>query len=266
MSTVGVRSQITAFLCTLVLGILTSAGTAVCGGEGDPVSYAGIAPEKYLTGRFDPVRTPGFVELSTLGIPVKGERQYLRREAAEALAAMYRDFSKAYPGIDFRVRSSTRNWDRQKAIWESKWRGHTPVGGARLNETIVDSAARSLKILEFSSMPGTSRHHWGTDFDLQALDNGYYESGAGRTLYLWLIANAHSYGFCQPYTAGRSAGYLEEKWHWSYMPLARDLLADWIRIFKNSPERIVEEGGFAGSDFALPLATLYVESVNQACR
>ncbi len=200
-----------------------------------------------------------------LGIPVKGERQYLRREARRRLRRCI-----AISARLIRALISGKELDPElgptESIWESKWRGHTPVGGARLNETIVDSAARSLKILEFSSMPGTSRHHWGTDFDLQALDNGYYESGAGRTLYLWLIANAHSYGFCQPYTAGRSAGYLEEKWHWSYMPLARDLLADWIRIFKNSPERIVEEGGFAGSDFALPLATLYVESVNQACR
>jgi hypothetical protein len=179
---------------------------------------------------------------------------------------MFRDFRKAHPHAVFAVRSSTRNWNRQKDIWESKWGGETKVAGLRLNEAIKDPAARALKILEFSSMPGISRHHWGTDFDLQELDNRYYESGQGNALYRWLTANAPSYGFCRPYTAGRSAGYREEKWHWSYLPLSRGFLADWVRIYKNNPAGIAVEEGFAGSDAALPLAPLYVESVNPACR
>ncbi|HSV96646.1 MAG TPA: M15 family metallopeptidase [Spirochaetota bacterium] len=242
------------------------AGPAECGGKGYSGSYAGIAIEKFLTGRFDPEREKGFVELSTLGVPVQGGRQYLRREAAEALAAMFRDFRKTHPGLEFRVRSSTRSWGHQKTIWESKWYGAMPAGGVRLAEAISDPGARAVKILEFSSMPGTSRHHWGTDFDLQELDNRYYESGPGKTLYRWLAVKAQSYGFCQPYTAGRTGGHMEEKWHWSYMPLAGGYLADWIRIFKECPACLTEEDGFAGSDAALPLAVRYVESINPACR
>jgi hypothetical protein len=45
--------------------------------------------------------------------------------------------------------------------------------------------------------------------------------GKYKKVYDWLAAHAHEYGFCQPYTAGRSAGYKEEKWHWSYTPLSQ---------------------------------------------
>jgi hypothetical protein len=34
-------------------------------------------------------------------------------------------------------------------------------------------------------------------------------------------------GFTQPYTAGRSGGYQEEKWHWSYWPVA-EALHSWL--------------------------------------
>jgi len=51
-------------------------------------------------------------------------------------------------------------------------------------------------------MPGTSRHHWGTDVDLFSLDNKFFESGDGKIWYSWMVQNAAKYGFCQPYTAG----------------------------------------------------------------
>ena len=37
--------------------------------------------------------------------------------------------------------------------------------------------------------------------------------------------NAAKYGFIQVYTAGRKGeGYFEERWHWSYFPVAQALL------------------------------------------
>jgi zinc D-Ala-D-Ala carboxypeptidase len=57
--------------------------------------------------------------------------------------------------------------------------------------------------MQYSSMPGTSRHHWGTDVDLYALDDIYFTYGDGKIVYDWLLANAANYGFCQPYTANR---------------------------------------------------------------
>ena len=39
----------------------------------------------------------------------------------------------------------------------------------------------------------------------------------------WLQANAGKAGFVQSYTQGRSGGYQEEPWHYSYAPIATSL-------------------------------------------
>lgn len=150
----------------------------------------------------------------------------------------------AKEGVKLTIISATRNFDRQKAIWENKWNGKVRVEGVDLR-TVKDPAERAKRILRFSSMPGTSRHHWGTDFDLNALENEYFESGEGLRVYRWLQTHAATYGFCQPYTdkaTGRS-GYEEEKWHWSYVPLSADLLSRYNELIQRS-----DITGFAGSE------------------
>lgn len=63
----------------------------------------------------------------------------------------------------------------------------------------------------YSSMPTTSRHHWGTDMDINSVEPEYFESGQGLLEYNWLKANAHKFGFCQPYSpkddGSRTQGY-----------------------------------------------------------
>lgn len=115
--------------------------------------------------------------------------------------------------ISLYIISGTRNFNHQKRIWNYKWntkyKNLTPLN-------------RVLKILEYSSMPSTSRHHWGTDIDLNNLTNNYFSYGKGLKEYNWLIENAPKFGFYQVYTSkstGRT-GYNEEKWHWSYAPLS----------------------------------------------
>jgi len=148
----------------------------------------------------------------------------MRKEAYEAFKKMH---AKAKTeGINFTIKSATRNFNYQKGIWERKWMGKTKVGGEDLSVSLAEPKARALKILEFSSMPGSSRHHWGTDIDLNNFNNAYFEKGQGKIEYDWLVANALSFGFCQPYSpkgSDRPNGYNEEKWHWSYLPLAKTL-------------------------------------------
>lgn len=221
-----------------------------------------LDPSAYLSGRFKPASRPDFRELGGMGIPVK-RKQYLREEAAEALQKMYRDFRKDHPDVPFWVQSSTRNFWDQKRIWEKKWNGQTKVEGKPLNQTIPDGRRRALKILEFSSMPGTSRHHWGTDFDLNVLTNRYYEKGPGKILFLWLSSNAAKYGFCRPYTAGRKEGYQEEKWHWSYSPKSSRMLILWNQLHSRKEIRVE---GFAGASSASDIAPIYVNAVAADCR
>ena len=238
-----------------------------CGFSSDnAVIYGNIPPDEYVTGRFNPARHDLFISLSDLGIPTNKRPHRLRREAAEALKELYAAFRKDNPKAPFWIQSSVRSFDDQRYIWDGKWTGKMEVNGLNLAQTIQDPLKRGVEILKFSSMPGASRHHWGTDFDLNVLSDDYFEKGEGRALYLWMSRNAHRYGFCQPYTAGRNAGHGEEKWHWSYLPFARIFLARWNSFYEKNPRFFIQKGLFRGSDKAGPMAPDYVNSIDPRCR
>jgi zinc D-Ala-D-Ala carboxypeptidase len=227
--------------------------------------YGNINPDDYVTGRFNPAKHELFVSLADAGIPTNKWPHLLRREAAAALKELYAAFRKEHPKAPFWVQSSTRSFYDQKSIWDGKWNGTITVMNINLNKAMRDPLKRALEILKYSSMPGTSRHHWGTDFDLNVLDNRYFETGEGNVLYRWLRENAGRYGFCQPYTSGRSSGYNEEKWHWSYKPLAGVFLDRWNVIYRKNPENFTRKGLFNGSAEAGKLAPVYVNAINREC-
>ncbi len=247
-------------LVSLTLGI------ALCspGASGDRL-FGPTKPEEYLTGRFVPRSHPNFVRVDRLGIPADRE-MYIRRDAGEALARMYRDFRKAHPKSPFRIVSAARNFEAQRAIWDGKWTGRIKVDGVSLARAVPEPVARGRRILRFSSMPGTSRHHWGTDVDITSLENRYFESGPGKQLLTWLEKNAGRYGFCRPYSAGRSEGYHEERWHWSYRPASAPLLAEWSKRFGADPKNSLRFAAFQGAESMRALAPTYVESVSDDCR
>lgn len=122
--------------------------------------------------------------------------------------------------------------------------------------------ARAKRIMEYSAMPGASRHHWGTDIDLNNLSNAFFEKNGGQKIYDWLVAHAQEYGFCQPYSEGRKTGYREEKWHWTYLPLSKDFTSIAKNYLKN--EMIT---GFSGSESAVSLNVLknYILGINIEC-
>jgi len=219
----------------------------------------------YVTGRFDPSNHNDFVNLKKSGIPCSDDI-YLRKETAEAWKLLLGDFKKEYPGIKIQIQSATRNFYSQKKIWEEKWNGKRHVSGTNDITKIKDPITRSLLILEYSSMPGTSRHHWGTDFDINTLDNQYYEKGEGKIIYLWLSVNASKYGFAQPYTGGRNEGYKEEKWHWSYITLSKHYLKEWNGFYNEDPSQFTRPGIFSGSEKSGHLAPIYVNSINPDCK
>jgi len=219
----------------------------------------------YVTGRFNPAAHSDFINLKKSVIPSSGDL-YLRKETVEALKLLLNDFNKDYPKIKIQVQSATRNFYSQKTIWEEKWKGKRKISGAADITKTSDPLLRSLKILEYSSMPGTSRHHWGTDFDINTLNNLYYEKGEGKIIYQWLKQNASKYGFAQPYTEGRTDGYKEEKWHWSYIPLAKQYLKEWNNSYQEDPSQFTRSGIFSGSEKSGHLAPVYVNSINPACK
>lgn len=224
--------------------------------------YLGVEKESYLTGKFNSLNV-----LSEVKPDDSSKDHYLRPEVKKAFLKMITAFEEnkpsSYKQHIFLV-SSFRNFSHQKGIWESKYTGkkvmREPIEG-KSPEKII-----SL-ILEFSSAPGTSRHHWGTDFDINALENSYFEnSGKGKVLYDWLKKNAAKYGFCQPYNelAERGGkGYHEEKWHWSYAPISNRLQKEWIKSFREKKIRL--EGSFLGAEILGERALDYVQSINGDC-
>lgn len=206
----------------------------------------------YLLGKFNPGERSDFRKLS----PPYADRSdlYLHKDAFEAFEKMWK--AAAQDGVKLRVISATRSFAQQKTIWEGKWE--------RFAKATPDPKARALKILEYSSMPGSSRHHWGTDIDLNDLNNPAFEKGGKyQKVYEWLEKHAHEYGFCQPYTAGRPHGYQEEKWHWSYTPLSKPFLEEYKKTISDNDIK-----GFKGAELAPELHTVeyYVGGINQECQ
>ena len=188
--------------------------------------------KKDLMGKFSPSSHSGFV-----AVPQRyaTKSMFLRKETMEAFKRMSKAAAK--DGINLIIVSGTRNRNRQMEIWNEKWN--------RFKGNDID---RAEEILLYSSMPGTSRHHWGTDIDINSVDPDYFESGRGEKEYKWLEENAIHYGFFQPYTAkdeNRKEGYREEKWHWSYYPVANQLLKAYKRMVSYD-----DISGFPGSDVA----------------
>lgn len=210
--------------------------------------------ENYLSGKFNPAKHGAFVKVPEKYANRKGH--YLRQEAFDAFKKMHVAARK--DNVKLIIRSASRNFDHQKRIWNRKWN--------EKSKQIPNHRKRVQNILNYSSMPGTSRHHWGTEVDLNSFNNTWFTYGKGLKLFNWMNANAHKYGFKRPYTAKNSqrpTGYNEEKWHWSYTPLSKLMLADAKGLLTDN-----KITGFSGSDHAVSLGIVknYIFGVDASCR
>ena len=194
---------------------------------------------EFVTGQFEFEGHPDFVRVAD---SLSDKEIYLQKPTHEAFLEMAAHAGD--DGVELIIVSGTRNYMVQKSIWDRKWKASEAETGME----------KARKILLYSSMPMTSRHHWGTDIDLNNLNNSWFEEGEGKQVYDWLTAHANDYGFYQPYTDkslnGRT-GYEEEKWHWTYMPLAKPYLD-----FYNQNVTNEDISGFEGSDLALQIDML----------
>ncbi len=140
----------------------------------------------------------------------------------------------AADGFDLVPQSSFRDFDRQLRIWNAKFNGEAVVNdaaGQPLDALSLPPPERIRAILHWSALPGASRHHWGTDFDL--IDRGavipeyrvrliaeeYAPSGPFAPLAAWLETNAARFGFFRPFR-GVLSGVEPEPWHFSFAPVA----------------------------------------------
>lgn len=159
----------------------------------------------------------------------------LHPAAAAAFAQLREDALGA--GFDLRVVSGFRSFERQLSIWNAKATGRRAVLDEQEREVDISGLCERDKlfaILHWSALPGTSRHHWGSDVDVidaAAMPQGYQlqlsvrETIAGGPfagLHRWLgerIEQNLAHGFFRPYT-GTGCAVAAEPWHLSYAPLA----------------------------------------------
>ena len=156
----------------------------------------------------------------------------LHPEAAQAFVALRA--AAATAGLDLAAASSFRDFERQLAIWNGKYRGQRPLldpQGTHLDARVMSPAEIVRAILHWSALPGASRHHWGTEIDVvdqAALGPGqraelvpaeYAADGVFGALDRWLTEHAGSFGFFRPYDRDRG-GVQPEPWHLSFAPVS----------------------------------------------
>jgi hypothetical protein len=164
-----------------------------------------------------------------------GKNVRLREKAARQFELMVLAAKK--DGLRLYSTSSYRDYNRQMKIWNEKYVKYEQEG--LIGKAIIN------KIVEFSSIPGTSRHHWGTDCDLtdlniwqpeNTLDACHYEEcGVYAVLGKWLIENVDRYGFVLAYNEDLNrTGFHAEPWHYSFADLSVPIYRNYINMIKPS--------------------------------
>ena len=168
---------------------------------------------------------------------------YLRAEAFNSFKKMRVAAKEA--GIHIAIESGFRSYERQLQIWNSKFN--------KFKEQGLSDAECVEKILEYSTIPGTSRHHWGTEIDIVIKNAPYKEGklnqinfdkgGSYHKLKLWMDENSEKYGFKLTYTNDEHrTGFKYEPWHYSYIPISQKMLYSYIEqdcIYKVLDKRIL---------------------------
>ncbi len=166
---------------------------------------------------------------------IQGKGFNLRSQAAEAFDAM-----RAHAlndGIHIHSYSSHRSFEHQQKIWNRKF----ALFSKRVNKRVNKPEDVVREIIQYSTIPGTSRHHWGTDLDMidnnkqrpQALlePKNYMKGGVYHDLYAWLLEHGSDYGFYESYTNDPNRpGFEFEPWHWSFAELSIPMLEQWYSL------------------------------------
>ncbi len=155
---------------------------------------------------------------------LKGKTYRLQKEAYDALELMKKAALK--DGIRIQVISAYRSFSHQNRIWKRKFLNFKKQG--------YSDKEAVKKVLEYTALPGTSRHHWGTEIDIV----DYYKKNPNDPLNnkknsfkKWLDNHAHKFGFYLVYTNNKfRKGYKYESWHFSYRKLSNPLLKEYVKL------------------------------------
>ena len=157
----------------------------------------------------------------------------VQAEVATAFFEMRK--AAAAEGIELFPFSAFRDFDAVAKIWNLKYTGKRPlfsIDGQPLDFAAMCPDEIVKNILNWTALPGGSRHHWGSDIDVvdrAALPENYQikllpeeteQGGVFYNLHNWLDQNMDRFGFFRPYDLYQN-GIFPERWHISYAPVSQ---------------------------------------------
>ena len=183
-----------------------------------------------------------------------------QREVGEAFLAMREEARGA--GIDLVPYSGFRNFRTQLRIWNEKYSGKKPlydIEGRPRDFSLLSSSEIIDCVLNWSALPGGSRHQWGTEIDVidrkkvpdnyvvKLLPEEVAPGGIFEELHHWLDENANRYGFFRPYGL-YMGGMYPEPWQLSYAPRA---MAAMQQVTVELLTEVIREAEILGKDEVL---------------
>ena len=153
-------------------------------------------------------------------------------------------------GIVIKLVSGFRDFYRQQMIWNNKYKKFT-------NEFSLDGPTAIKEIIRFSTIPGTSRHHWGTEIDIidknfenekdLLISKKYEEGGIFNSLKKWMDKNSKRFGFYIVYDDDSNRpGFECEPWHYTYKPVSNLYQREFLKLDLKS---IISKTKVEGKEF-----------------
>lgn len=180
---------------------------------------------------------------------------HLQKETCDMFLKMKSAAEK--DSVFLKINSGARNFNVQKYIWENKWDGKKRLRDGSSAKKIKNPKERSLKLLLYTAMPGTSRHHWGTEIDI--IDSNYPDEedvliskkfekdGIFFKVKNWLNINSEKFGFYITYNNDPNRkGFEYEPWHYSYAPISKKMLSLFL---KSDLKKVIKKEEIKGSEY-----------------
>tara|TARA_B100001057_G_scaffold135338_2_gene134792 strand:- start:826 stop:1485 length:660 start_codon:yes stop_codon:yes gene_type:complete len=153
-------------------------------------------------------------------------------------------------GIIIKLVSGFRDFYRQQLIWNNKYKKFT-------NEFSLDGPTAIKEIIRFSTIPGTSRHHWGTEIDVidknfenekdLLISKKYEIGGIFNSLKRWMDENSKNFGFYIVYDDDSNRpGFEYEPWHYTYKPVSDLYQREFLKLDLKS---IISKTKVEGKEF-----------------
>lgn len=152
--------------------------------------------------------------------------------------------------VNLKIVSSYRSFNHQKRIWNRKYNDFINSG--------LSGEKAIRKIIEYSTIPGSSRHHWGTEIDIiennhnvkgdVLLPKLFHNSGPFENMRIWMEKNSEKFGFYKVYTNNEfRKGFLYEPWHYSYKKISVPFYRNYLKI--NLLETLKAENDLLGKKY-----------------